>query len=58
MLQGAKILLLLGRPVSRATGMTAFAQPGQANLVPALPPLLDAVELDPELIRSFLHPCN
>jgi hypothetical protein len=31
-------------------------QPGQPKLVPALPPLFNAVQMDHELVRSLLQP--
>jgi hypothetical protein len=53
MRQRAKSLRLLGPPRPQSTGITSFVQPGQAKFVPALPPLLDAVQVQPELICRF-----
>jgi len=52
--QLAKSLLLLGCPFPGAPGMTPLVQPLQAELAPALSPLLDAVQVHPELVRRSL----
>jgi hypothetical protein len=53
MRQLAKSLLLLRRPLPWSTGMTSLVQSGQAKLVPALPPLLDAVQVHPNSSAVF-----
>jgi len=53
--QLAESLLLLRCPFPESTGMTSIIQPSQAKLVPALPPLLNAVQMHSELICGFLQ---
>jgi hypothetical protein len=53
--QCANSLPLLGRPFHRSTGMASLVHPGQAKLLPALPPLLDAIQASSELTCRFLQ---
>jgi len=46
---------LLGSPFSGPARMTAFVQPGQTKLFPALPPLLHAIQVHHELVSSLLQ---
>ena len=50
-----KRFLLCGRPLALAPNVTSFVQAHQALLAPALPPCLDAVQMDMEFVRGLLQ---
>jgi len=46
---------LLRRPLARPSSMADFMQPDQPELVPALAPLFDAIQMHQKFVRSLLQ---